>query len=116
MAALRYKGYVAIIDVDGDAALLHGEVFGLRDVITFEAESIPALKEAFKKSVEDYLEFCRERGEEPERPFSGRISLRIGPILHRELALKAREEGKSLNRWIGEKLEGELSEGLQWGT
>jgi predicted HicB family RNase H-like nuclease len=33
------------------------------------------LEKAFRDSVDDYLDFCAERGEEPDKPFSGRFML-----------------------------------------
>ncbi|WP_375423449.1 toxin-antitoxin system HicB family antitoxin [uncultured Friedmanniella sp.] len=35
-----------------------------------------------------------------ERPFSGNLSLRLGPELHRELALRTAEAGVSINRYV----------------
>jgi predicted HicB family RNase H-like nuclease len=43
------------------------------------------LKTSFEDSIDDYLEFCEERGEEPDKPFSGKFVLRIDPVLHRRL-------------------------------
>lgn len=64
---MNYKGHEAVIEYDDAAHIFHGEVLHLRDVITFEGESIAELEQAFRDSVEDYLEFCAERGEEPEK-------------------------------------------------
>ena len=80
----------------------------LRDVITYQGTCVDELREALKGSVEDYLAFCAERREEPEQPFSGNLPLRIDSDLHRKIYMKARQEGKSLNRWISEALEREL--------
>ena len=63
--------------------LFHGEVIGLRDVITFQGCSVDELRIALKDLIEDYLAFCRSRGEEPERPFSGQFVVRISPDAHR---------------------------------
>jgi predicted HicB family RNase H-like nuclease len=41
--------------------------------------------------------FCRERGREPERPYSGTFLVRAGPELHRAVALRAAAAGKSIN-------------------
>ena len=57
--------------------MFHGEVLDMRDVITFQGKSVEELEQAFRDSIDDYLEFCEERGEEPERPFSGRLMLRL---------------------------------------
>lgn len=102
---LEYKGYVGVIEYDDEAGIFHGEVINLRDVVTFQGECVEELREALKDSVEDYLEFCAERGENPEKPFSGNLPLRIDPGLHRRIFIKAKGEGKSINRWISETLE-----------
>lgn len=102
---LRYKGYTGHVEFDDAAGLFHGEVLDLRDVITFQGTSVAELEQAFRDSIDDYLEFCHERGEEPDKPFSGRLMLRLPPPLHRDVYLRARQEGKSLNQWIAEQLE-----------
>jgi predicted HicB family RNase H-like nuclease len=63
---LEYKGYVGLIEYDDEAGKFHGEVVNLRGVVTFEGECVEELRTALRDSVEDYLEFCAERGEEPE--------------------------------------------------
>ena len=60
-----YKNYVAHIEFDDEAKIFHGEVINTRDVITFQGSTVKELKKAFKDSVDDYLEFCKERNEEP---------------------------------------------------
>lgn len=102
---LQYKGYTGHVEFDDEAGLFHGEVIDLRDVVTFQGTSVEELEEAFRDSVDDYLEFCEKRGEEPDRPFSGRLMLRVSPQLHRQVYTRARQEGKSLNQWISERLE-----------
>jgi predicted HicB family RNase H-like nuclease len=102
---LTYKGYSGRAEYDDESGLLHGEVLDLRDVITFQAKSVDELEAAFRDSIDDYLEFCKERGEEPDKPFSGRLMLRLRPDLHRKVYVRAQNEGKSLNQWISDRLE-----------
>jgi predicted HicB family RNase H-like nuclease len=105
MSTMHYKGYEATVEFDEDAEIFHGEVLNLRDVITFQASTARELKQAFADSVEDYLEFCKSRGEEPEKPFSGQFVVRTEPVLHKALSLAAKREGMSLNKWITSTLE-----------
>lgn len=97
---LEYKGYIGRIEFDNESEIFHGEVINTRDVITFQGESVKELKQAFIDSVEDYLDFCRSRNESPDRPFSGKLNLRIDPDLHKSAYLSAKHEGVSLNTWI----------------
>jgi predicted HicB family RNase H-like nuclease len=102
---LEYKGYTAHVELDSEAGIFHGDVLDTRDVITFQGKSVDEVQEAFRESIDDYLEFCAQRGEEPDKPFSGRLMVRLSPNLHRRLYAEARHEGKSLNQFISEKLE-----------
>ena len=106
---MEYKGYTARVEFDDEAAIFHGEILNLRDVITFEGTTVEELRQAFKDSIDDYLEFCAGRDEEPERPFSGKFVVRIDPELHREVYLRAKMENKSLNSWISQRLESAVS-------
>ncbi len=102
---LKYKGYAGLVEYDDEAGIFHGEVVDLKDVITFQGKSVVELEQAFRESIDDYLEFCLERGEEPDKPFSGRLMLRLSAALHRKVYVTALKEGKSLNQWIAERLE-----------
>jgi predicted HicB family RNase H-like nuclease len=110
MNTLTYKGYTGVFSYDEEADLFHGRVVGLRDIVTFEGRSIDELKTALADSVEDYLEFCKELGQEPDRPFSGRFLVRLDPELHRSVAVAASRKGKSLNVWVKEVLESAAGE------
>jgi len=101
---MEYREYLARVEIDLEAGILHGEVINLRDVITFQAATIDDLRREFANSVEDYLAFCAERGEKPDRPFSGNLMLRMPPELHRSVAARAAREGSSLNAWIVARL------------
>jgi predicted HicB family RNase H-like nuclease len=101
---MKYKGYEGSIAYDEEAEIFHGEVINTKDVITFQGTSVKELKKAFKESIEDYLAFCEEKGEEPEKQFSGNLVIRIDPQLHRKLAIQAKKKNKSLNALIEERL------------
>jgi predicted HicB family RNase H-like nuclease len=102
---MTYKGYQAKVEMDEEAGLFHGEVLNTRDVITFQGRSVRELKKAFADSVDDYIEFCTARGEDPEKPFSGKFLVRVSPEMHREIMAEARQQGKSLNTYVSEKLQ-----------
>ncbi len=99
-----YKGYQGKVEFDDEAGIFHGEVINTRDVITFQGSSVAELKRAFQDSVDDYLEFCAGRGEDPDKPFSGRFLIRVAPEVHRQIMTDARRQGKSLNAYVVEKL------------
>jgi predicted HicB family RNase H-like nuclease len=101
---MEYKGYVAKVEFDDDVGVFHGEVLNLRDVITFQGRTVAELRKAFRDSVDDYVEFCTERGEPPEKPYSGHFVVRVDPSLHKAIATQARLADKSLNAWLQDVL------------
>ena len=101
---LSYNGYAGRVEYNDEAKIFHGEVLDLRDVVTFQGRSVDEIEAAFRESVDDYLAFCAERGEEPDKPFSGRFMLRLPKDLHREVYVEAQREGKSLNQFVVDRL------------
>jgi predicted HicB family RNase H-like nuclease len=112
---MEYKGYFAKVEFDDDDNIFHGEVINLRDVITFEGETVRELQQAFQDSVDDYLAFCVERGEEPEKPYSGKFVVRVEPELHKNITIEARKKGKSLNVWVKDAISKALKNSTQHG-
>ena len=102
---MEYKGYIGKVEFDDEANLFHGEIINLRDMITFQGESVEGLRKAFQESLDDYLEFCEERNESPEKPYSGKFMVRVEPELHKAVAMHAKMECKSLNAWVHDTLE-----------
>jgi predicted HicB family RNase H-like nuclease len=102
---MEYKGYTGIPFIDEESESLYGHVIGLRDVITFQGETFTELTQSFRDSVDEYLDFCESLGRTPEKPFSGRLLLRIPPELHRKLSVASEASKMSLNALILEKLQ-----------
>jgi predicted HicB family RNase H-like nuclease len=102
---MNYKGYTAKVEFDDEAMIFHGEVIGIRDVVTFQGRSVEEIEKAFSESVDDYLDFCKERGEEPNKPFSGKFVVRISPEIHRKVYIAARRAGQSINAWLNSNLQ-----------
>ena len=78
---VEYKGYFGTVEPDD--GVFAGRVSGLRNVITFEGATFAEVDQAFRDSIDDYLAFCAERGEPPDRPYSGKIPFRVSPETHR---------------------------------
>jgi predicted HicB family RNase H-like nuclease len=105
MTTMTHDGYVARIELDEEASLFHGAVINTRDVLTFQGRTLDELKAAFADTIDDYIEWCGERGKQPERPYSGNFTVRLSPELHRRIATAAAREGKSVNAFVAETLE-----------
>ncbi len=104
MNLMNLNGYSAKIEYDADLDLFRGEVLGLTGGADFYGKNPKELRSEFKKSLDVFLEVCREKGIEPRRNFSGKFNLRISVELHEKLAIVAEAEGKSLNSLAQEAL------------
>ena len=65
---MMHKNYTVIVEVGEEDGVLHGRVADIRDVVTFESETLEGLEREFRTSVDVYLDWCAERGKEPNRP------------------------------------------------
>jgi predicted HicB family RNase H-like nuclease len=101
---MKYKGYTAQVEIDETAGILFGKVLDIKDTITFQGNTVAELKQEFRNSVDDYLEWCNELGEEPDKPFSGNLPFRTTPENHRQIYLAAKKANKSINAWMDEVL------------
>ncbi len=102
---LKYKGYLGYVIFDDEVRIFHGEVVGTRAVITFRGTSVDEIEQAFKDSIDDYLDWCKKRGKDPEKAYSGKFNLRLPPQLHAKIAQEAAQHGMSINSYIVEKLQ-----------
>ncbi len=104
MATMEHNGFRAVIDYDAEIDSFFGNVVNVSSPITFYGKTTAELREEFARSVDAWLEVCRERGIEPEKPYSGRLTVRMTPEIHRMIASAAAISGKSINTWVVEAL------------
>jgi predicted HicB family RNase H-like nuclease len=101
---LHYKDFVGSVEFSEEDAIFHGKVVGIKPLISFEGDSVDALVEDFHGAVDEYLDFCKQSGIDPEKPFKGSFNIRIGADLHRRAALAASTRGVSLNAFVEEAI------------
>ena len=105
MNLMTVDGYSARIEYDPETDLFRGEILGLSGGADFYGANPDELRLEFKKSLDVFLEVCREQGIDPRKRFSGKFNLRIPPDLHEKLAMAAQAQGISLNSLAQEALE-----------
>lgn len=104
MKAMTYKGYAARIEYSDEDGCFVGHIAGIKDVVGFHGESVGDLRAAFREAVDDYLTMCEKLGRQPQKPYSGKLMLRIPPEVHARAAMMAEAQGKSLNQWAADVL------------
>jgi predicted HicB family RNase H-like nuclease len=105
MNVMTVEGYRAKIEYDEELDLFRGEILGLNGGADFFGKNPKELRTEFKKSLQVFLEVCKEKCLEPRRNFSGKFNLRISPELHERLAIEAQAQGKSINTFAQEALQ-----------
>lgn len=96
---MTYRGYTASMEFDPDDNILAGRVLDIDDIISFHGESVAEFARAFHEAVDDYVAACDKLGQAPEKPASGRLMLRVDPVVHAAAIKAAAHTGQSLNRW-----------------
>jgi predicted HicB family RNase H-like nuclease len=104
MKTMLYKGYAARIEYSDEDGCFIGHIAGIKDVIGFHEESVKELRLAFEEAVDDYLATCEKLGREPQKPYSGKLMLRVPPEVHAHVAMMAQTHGLSINQWAADVL------------
>lgn len=97
---LKYKNYIGSVEYSEEDDCLYGKIMGIRGMISYEGNSLQELKKDFEQAVEDYLTMCKKENKQPEIAYKGSFNVRIDPDLHRNIALKAKGQGISLNAFV----------------
>ncbi len=101
---MQYKDYYGSVHFDAEALIFHGKIEFVRALINYEGTTAKGLKRAFEEAVDDYLEMCESENIEPEKPFKGSLNVRLGPELHRLVAVAASQKEASVNKYIVDTL------------
>ena len=104
MNTMLYKGYSARIEFDQEDRIFVGHLAGIRDIVGFHGSSVDELEAAFHEAVDDYCAHCAKLGLTANKPFSGRMLLRVPPEVHAQASVAAKVAGVSLNQWAANVL------------
>jgi len=100
MNIMEVNAYKAKIEYDPEIDMFRGEILGLNGGADFYGQNPTELRTEFKKSLEIFLDVCKEQGINPCKQYSGKFNLRIPSKLHSEIAAMAVTEKKSINQWV----------------
>ena len=105
MNTMNYNGFAARVEFDAEDRLFVGHVAGIRDIVGFHGESVAELEAAFREAVDDYIAACKKLGQTPDKPYSGRVMLRLPPEVHARASAAAQVQGLSFNQWAAQVLD-----------
>ena len=101
---ISYKGYTGVFEYDETIDALTGHMVDIAGEIYFEGRSVEEVKESARRAVDHYLQACKARGVDPDRPYSGKITVSTSPEVHRAIAVAAARSNCSMNRWAEQTL------------
>ena len=108
MNTLEYKEFMGSVNFSEEDGVFHGKIEGINALVTFEGNSVAGLKKAFREAVTDYIEFCRTKGINPQKSYSGVLNIRLTSEMHRKASMHAAKRGTTLNGFIKTAVENEL--------
>jgi predicted HicB family RNase H-like nuclease len=101
---LEYRNYRGNVEYSAADHCFHGKIIGIASLVTYEGTDVASLEKAFRDSVDDYLEFCEEKGIQPEKEYSGRFQIRTAPDIHKFYSDYAAANSENLNAVITKAL------------
>lgn len=104
MNTMTHRGYSARVEYDPEDRIFVGRIAGIDDIAVFHGESVDALEQAFHETVDHYIEVSERTGRPAQKPYSGKLMLRLSPEIHAAVANTAQLQGKSINQWASEVL------------
>jgi predicted HicB family RNase H-like nuclease len=104
MNMMKYRGYTARIEYDEEDRIFVGHLAGIQDIVGFHGTTVDELEAAFHESVDNYIAISEETGRPAQKPYSGRLMLRVPPEVHAAVATAAQIRGKSINQWATDTL------------
>lgn len=104
MNGMTYKGYAARVEFDAEDHIFVGHIIGIRDIVGFHGETVSELENSFHEAVDGYVAACEALGQHPNKPYSGKLLIRVSAEIHAAVAASAEAAGKSLNQWASEIL------------
>ena len=105
MSLFRYKDFYGSAQASVEDNCLYGKLEFIEPLVSFEGQNIEELEQAFKDAVDDYLLDCEKLGREPARSCKGSFNVRIGPELHRNALIAAKERNLNLNEFVKRSIE-----------
>ncbi|CAI3959221.1 HicB family (HicB) [Commensalibacter communis] len=101
---MNIDGFKAIITYDNEIEMFRGEFINLNGGADFYANDVKELRKEGQKSLQTYLDVCKEKGINPKKEYSGKLPLRISPELHSQLVEASLRQGISINQIVQNSL------------
>lgn len=106
---MTIDNHKAKINYDPELQMFRGEFIGLNGGADFYSDNVAGLESEGRQSLQTFLEVCKEQGIEPYQHYSGKFMTRTTSEVHKQISEKATAKGKSINQWINDLIQQDLS-------
>ncbi len=62
---IHYRDHIGSVEFSEEDKVFHGKVLGVKNLISFEGDSVSGLTEDFHNAVDEYIGFCEQSGKKP---------------------------------------------------
>ncbi len=62
MELLGFNGYQGSVETALADGVVHGKILFIADLVSYEAQTLPELRQAFEEAVVDYVATCKSIG------------------------------------------------------
>ena len=107
---ISFSGFYGSVHFSAEDEVFYGKIEGISDLVTFEGDSVSALKNAFQESVAEYITLCKKHKKPLLKSYKGTFNVRIDPALHQKADIIASHKGISLNQLVQGAIEKEVEE------
>ena len=105
---MKYKEYTGSIEWSESDGIFYGQILGIESLVSYDGITLDDLRNDFHSAVDFYLDSCKEKSIEPEKPFNGSFNIRINSKVHKLAVNEAYDRGISLNTIVNEALKAYL--------
>ena len=107
--AITYKDFIGSVHFAAEDEVFYGKIEGIDDLITFEADNVKGLKEAFEYIVDEHIRDSEKAGVPAKKSYKGSLNIRIPEKLHEKASELAVLNGISLNQFIQQAIKHEIN-------
>jgi len=106
---ITYKNFIGSVHFAAEDEIFYGKIEGVDDLITFEADNVKGLKEAFRFVVDEHIKDSEKAGVHVKKSYKGSLNIRIPGKLHEKATELAIISGISLNQFIQQAIQHEIN-------
>jgi predicted HicB family RNase H-like nuclease len=100
---IEYKGYIASLEYSQEEKSYMGDLLGTKHMLYFTGATLEEAQKNFHDLLDDYLDYCKELGKEPEPPPT-KFTLNATPDSYAIAKQGAAQNGIEMHEYVDQAL------------